>query len=84
MMSDFGRYLLAVLATVAFLATAKNAGGLSWRGQPQIAIAAATGRIARLPARRPPRSSGGSRPSAHGGWIRSAPCCSSGSLSTAA
>ncbi|WP_264074427.1 hypothetical protein [Rhodopseudomonas palustris] len=40
MMSDFGRYLLAVLATAAFLATAQTAGGLSWRGQPQIAIAA--------------------------------------------
>lgn len=40
MMSDFGRYLLAVLATLVFLASAQNAGGLSWRGQPQIAIAA--------------------------------------------
>ncbi|RED38052.1 hypothetical protein BJ123_105131 [Rhodopseudomonas thermotolerans] len=40
MMSEFGRYLLAVLATVAFLASAQTAGGLSWRSQPQIAIAA--------------------------------------------
>lgn len=40
MMSDFGRYLLAVLATVAFLATAQNVGGLIWRGHAPIAMAA--------------------------------------------
>ncbi|WP_013503910.1 MULTISPECIES: hypothetical protein [Rhodopseudomonas] len=40
MMSDLGRYLLVWIAMVVFLATAQNAGGLSWRGQPPIAIAA--------------------------------------------
>ncbi|WP_455404682.1 hypothetical protein [Rhodopseudomonas parapalustris] len=40
MMSDFGRYLLAVFATLAFLASAQNAGGLSWRGQAPITLAA--------------------------------------------